>query len=798
VIAKLLVANRGEIAARVLGTARAMGIATVAVFSDPDRDAPFVAQADESVPLGGAAPAESYLRVDAVLDAAERTGADAVHPGYGFLAERPELAAGCRKRGLAFVGPPPEVLAALGDKLEAKRVAAAAGVPVLEGVPVAGLAAEELAAAAARVGFPLLVKATHGGGGIGMRVVGDPGDLAPAVDAARRQAGGAFGDDAVFLERWLEAPRHVEVQLLADTGGRVVHLFERECSIQRRHQKLVEESPSPAVGPGLRRRLGEAAVAVARAVGYVGAGTVEFLLAGERFWFLEVNPRIQVEHPVTEAVTGLDLVRLQLLVAAGEPLPPEATRAELAGHAIEARLYAEDPAAGFLPQTGTVRRFEITGGGSGGAPGLRPGGWGVRVDAGVAEGSVVGVHYDPLLAKVVAHAPTRPEAARMLASALSAARLHGVVTNRDLLVGVLGSEPFLSGETDTAFLDRHPPAELTAAGRSAGRPEAPPGGPGGPPAARLHAAVAALAAQAERRAGATVYPAVPSGWRNNPSQLQRADLELTGPPGPGGVDPLVGVSVAYRFDRAGTLEALEVDGDPVPGVRLWHCSPDPAHPSGPGRTWLVDLEVEGIRRRFEVHRVGDTSYVDSPLGHTELHERPQDPGAPEGGGATTATSPAQGRPAGGTSPAGRPAGGTSPAGLWTTGPPPSGDRLPSRSGAPPAGGWGSGTPTGAPAAGGWGGSAPTAEPGVGPGAGVGGAGADGAMVSPLPGVVRRVAVRVGDRVDAGAVLVVVEAMKTEHRIAAGRAGRVRRVLVAEGQEVAAGAPVVELEEAPDG
>ena len=279
-IARLLVANRGEIAARVLRTARSMGIATVAVFSDPDHDAPFVALADEAVPLGGAAPADSYLRVEAILDAAERTGADAVHPGYGFLAESAELAAGCRKRNLTFVGPPPEVLAALGDKLEAKRVAAAAGVPVLPGAAVAGLGGDGLAAAAARVGFPLLVKAVHGGGGIGMRVVADPGGLAAAVEAARRQAGSAFGDDAVFLERWLEAPRHVEVQLLADSGGRVVQLFERECSIQRRHQKLVEEAPSPAVGPDLRRRLGDAALAVARAVGYVGAGTVEFLVEG--------------------------------------------------------------------------------------------------------------------------------------------------------------------------------------------------------------------------------------------------------------------------------------------------------------------------------------------------------------------------------------------------------------------------------------------------------------------------------------------------------------------------------------
>ena len=421
-----------------------------------------------------------------------------------------------------------------------------------------------------------MVKATHGGGGIGMRVVRDPADLAEAVEAARRQAGGAFGDDEVFLERWLEAPRHVEIQLLADAAGRMVHLFERECSIQRRHQKLIEEAPSPAVGPALRERLGDAALAVARAVGYVGAGTVEFLLSGEEFWFLEVNARIQVEHPVTEAVTGLDLVRLQLLVAAGEPLGPELSRVELRGHAIEARLYAEDPANGFLPQAGTLHRFLVGAGGagSGGAPGAGPGGWGVRVDAGVADGSVVGVHYDPLLAKVVAHAPTRPEAARLLASTLAAARLHGIVTNRDLLVGALRSEAFGSGETDTAFLDRHPPAELTAAGGSAD-----------PLADRLHAAVAVLAAQAERRATATVYPAVPSGWRNNPSQLQQVDLQPAPPPGPGAT-----VSIGYRFDRAGSLDALEVDGDPLAGSRLWRCS----RAERVAATWLLDLEVDGV------------------------------------------------------------------------------------------------------------------------------------------------------------------------------------------------------------
>ena len=683
-ITRLLVANRGEIATRVLRTARAMGIATVAVFSDADRDAPFVTQADEAVALGGA-PAEAYLRLEAILDAAERTGADAVHPGYGFLAESPELAAGCRKRGLVFIGPTPEVLAALGDKVEARRVAAEAGVPVLPGGAVTGLDGGELAAAADRVGFPLLVKAAAGGGGIGMRVVGDPAELAEAVEATRRQAAAAFGDDAVLLERWLEAPRHVEVQIVGDTHGRIVQLFERECSIQRRHQKLVEESPSPAVGPDLRRRLGEAALAVARAVGYTGAGTVEFLLegsgepqggapvgregSGERFWFLEVNARIQVEHPVTEAVTGLDLVRLQLLVAAGEPLPEAAARVGLRGHAVEARLYAEDPRRGFLPQAGTLHRFRVAE-----APG-------VRVDAGVADGSVVGVHYDPLLAKVVAHAPSRAEAAGLLAAALAGARLHGVATNRDLLVGVLRHPGFLAGETDTGFLERHPPAEL------AWHPA--------PEAERVHAAVAALAAQAARRAAATVQPTIPSGWRNNPSQLQRVDYR-----GDGGA-----LAVGYRFGRAGALESLEVDGEPLPGARLWG-----AHPADPA-TWLVDLEVAGVRRRFEVHLVGDLHFVDGPLGHAELRELPRFP-EPDAGAAAART--------------------------------------------------------------------------------------QGSLASPLPGIVRRVAAAAGDRVDAGALLVVVEAMKLEHRIGAPRAGRVRELLVAEGQEVEAGTPVAVLEEAEDG
>ena len=738
-IAKLLVANRGEIATRVLRTARAMGIATVAVFSDPDRDAPFVAQADESVPLGGAAAADSYLRADAILAAARRTGADAVHPGYGFLSEQPAFAEAVLDAGLRWVGPPPKTLAALGDKLEARRVASEAGVPVLPAVPLPGSPgpAGPLAAAGEEIGYPLLVKAAHGGGGIGMRVVRDPGDLPAATEAARRQAAGAFGNDEVFLERWLESPRHVEVQLLADAAGHMVHLLERECSVQRRHQKLIEEAPSVAVDPDLRHRLGEAALAVAAAVGYGGAGTVEFLLSGDEFWFLEVNPRIQVEHPVTEAITGLDLVHLQLLVASGEPLPPEALQVEPRGHAIEARLYAEDPTTEFLPQAGVLHRFRI-GVGSGS---------GVRVDTGVIDGSVVGMHYDPLLAKVIAHAPTRLEAARLLASALAGAHIHGPVTNRDLLVGILRSEAFLAGDTTTGFLDHHPPAELAAGG-----------GSGDPSTMRLHAAAAALAAQAARRAAAPVYPAVPSGWRNNPSQPQEVTLRVG--PGPGAV------TVAYRFDRHGTLETLQVDRDPLRGSRLWACTPD-----------LVDLEVDGVRRRFEVHQVGDTCYVDSPLGHTEFHEQPQAPPRPPGPGVRP-PEPGVHPPVPGVHPpdvgAHPPAPGAPPGVLWTADPPESGDRLRSPTGGSGTGGSGWRTPEDA------------------------GAVTGGAMVSPLPGVVRRVAVRDGERVEVGAVLVVVEAMKTEHRIAAGRAGTVRRVLVVEGQEVTAGTTVVELEEAADG
>ncbi len=643
-ITKVLVANRGEIARRVLRTCRDLGIATVAVFSDADRDAPFVAEAGEAVPLGGSTPAESYLRAEAIVAAAERTGADAVHPGYGFLAERADFAERCRKRDLTFIGPSPEALEAMGNKLEAKRLVAAAGVPVLPG---------------AEAGFPMMVKAVFGGGGVGMRVVEDPADLEEALSAGRRAAGAAFGDGEVFLERYLEPARHVEVQIAGDAHGHVMSLFERECSIQRRHQKVIEEAPSPAVDDALRRRLGELAVAAGRAVGCTGLATVEFLLADGELRFLEMNPRLQVEHPVTECVTGWDLVALQIRLAEGEPLP--AAPAALDGHAIEARLYAEDPLRGFLPAAGTLHRFRVD---------ARPG---LRVDAGVTDGSRIDAHYDPLLAKVIAHAPTRVEAARLLAAALESARLHGPPTNRELLVRVLRHPAFLAGQLDTGFLEREVASGL-AGTEAAGRPGAP-RAEGGQGSRWLNAVAAALAAQAERRAGATL----PSGWRNNPSQLQRTDFE--------------GISVGYRLAREGLR--VEVDGERRE-VRLWSCGPE-----------LVELETDGVLRRLEVQRVEDVHYVDGPLGPSVLRELPP---------------------------------------------------LPEPAPAAPA--------------------------------------AAGSLVAPLPGVVRRVAARQGDRVEAGALLVVLEAMKTEHRVAAPHDGVVGEVLVTEGQEVGAGTVLAVLAEWP--
>ncbi len=569
-ITSLLVANRGEIARRVFRTARELGITTVAVFSDADSDAPFVRDADLAVRLPGASPAETYLRGDLIVAAALKAGADAVHPGYGFLSENAAFARAVVDAGLTWVGPTPEAIEAMGSKIEAKALMAAAGVPVLP------------SGSAEDTGFPLLVKASFGGGGRGMRIVRTAEDLPEALAGAEREAASAFGDGTVFCERLLERARHVEVQVFGDQHGTVVALHERECSVQRRHQKVVEEAPSPAVSAELRERMAEAAVTAARTLGYVGAGTVEFLLDGDEFFFLEVNTRLQVEHPVTEAVTGLDLVRLQLEVAQGARLPEVP---ELSGHAIEVRLYAEDPARDWLPQSGVLSTFEV--------PHRETFGWtghGVRLDSGVESGSEVGVHYDPMLAKVIAWGASREVAARALSGALLRSRLHGLTTNRDLLVRILRSPEFLAGETDTGFLDRF---DLEPALVSDRRP---------------HLVAAALALAAAHRAGAPVLGGLPSGWRNNPTQPQRTAF--------------VEGEVTYG-------QTFAVDGAPV-GVVVVSASPA-----------AVLLEVDGLLLSCAVAREGSNVHVDSAFGGTthELLDRFPDPSANVAPGSLTAGMP---------------------------------------------------------------------------------------------------------------------------------------------------------------
>ncbi|MEU5696308.1 biotin carboxylase N-terminal domain-containing protein [Actinosynnema sp. NPDC020468] len=619
-IGTLLVANRGEIARRVFRTCRELGISSVAVCSDPDVDAPHAREADACVVLPGAAPADTYLRADALVAAALAAGADAVHPGYGFLSENAAFARAVLEAGLTWVGPDPDVIEAMGSKVAAKKLVAAAGVPVLPDLDP-GSATE----------FPLLVKASAGGGGRGMRIVRSPDDLAEQVAAARREAESAFGDGTVFCEPLLEHARHVEVQLLADRHGAVWALGERECSIQRRHQKIVEETPSPAVTPEVRERLFTAAVAAARAIGYVGAGTVEFLLADDgRFHFLEVNTRLQVEHPITEEVFGIDLVAWQIAIAEGDRLPagPPAPN----GHAIEVRLYAEDPEHDWRPASGTLRRFRVPAG--------------VRVDSGVEDGSEVGVHYDPMLAKVIAWSPTRSGAIRKLAAALERAEIHGLVTNRELLVRTLRHPEFARGATHTDFLDRNRLTEPVAADV---RP----------------AALAAALALAERRRRTT-----PPGWRNLPSQPQRAVFAHRG-----GV-----VEVEYRHGRSGVTTNLDVNV-----VRTGVDS--------------VVLESGGVRTVFPVVVCG--RHVDvGAVGFTIVPRFPE----PE----TTL--------------------------------------------------------------------------------------APGATAAPMPGTVVRVSVAVGDPVEAGAELLVLEAMKMEHRVLATTGGVVAEVLVETGRQVDAGDVLAVVEE----
>jgi geranyl-CoA carboxylase alpha subunit len=460
-IHKVLVPNRGEIAARIFRTARRLGLRTVAVFSEADRDAPHVRLADEAVFIGPAPASQSYLSIPRILDALKRTGADAVHPGYGFLSENADFARACEEAGAVFIGPSPAAIELMGNKRGAKLRMQEAAVPVVPGYSGAESSDAVLLAEAERVGFPLMVKAAAGGGGRGMRQVGSLGELPAALVSARAEAMAAFGSGELILERALSAARHVEVQIFGDRHGNVVHLGERDCSVQRRHQKVIEESPSPAVDDALRDAMGQAAVAAARAVDYVGAGTVEFLLDAEgNFHFLEMNTRLQVEHPVTELVTGLDLVEWQFRIADGEALPLAQSEIRLGGHAIEARLYAEDPASGFVPQTGKVLRWEP------------PRGVEARVDAGIEAGVEVGSHYDPMLAKVIVHAPTRVEACRRLGAALGELKVLGVVTNKSFLRRIVEHPTFVSGAATTAFLAEHlqeapAPATLVELGAAA-------------------------------------------------------------------------------------------------------------------------------------------------------------------------------------------------------------------------------------------------------------------------------------------------------------------------------------------
>ena len=579
-IRRILVANRGEIARRVFRTCRRLGIGTAAVYSDADADEPFVREAGVAVHLGGSEPAASYLDIAKVTAAARTAGADAVHPGYGFLSENADFAAACREAGLVFIGPPPQAIRDLGSKEEAKRIAAGAGVPTLAAASLSDGADPERAAA--EVGYPLLVKAAAGGGGKGMRIVREAADLAAATEAAGREAAAAFGDGSLLLERFLDRARHIEVQVLADRRGNVGSLFERECSVQRRYQKVIEEAPSPAVDDDLRERLGEAAVSLARAVSYEGAGTVEFLVEEDgSFWFLEMNARLQVEHPVTEMVTGLDLAELQIRAAEGADLSgvlEAARRRGVRGWAVQARLYAEDPAAGYLPGTGTLHCLEF--------------GEEVRVDAGPESGSRISVFYDPLLAKVIAGAEDRAGAIRKLAAGLRAARIHGPVTNRELLVGILEHDDFRAGRADAGWLERRDAARLAAPLAEGEEWEA-------------MLAAASLAGQAERRAQAPVLASVPSGYRNNPSQLN-SDRYRCGERE---------VKVGYRITEGAVT--VELDGQPRPEAQLLEAAPD-----------RVRLRWRGLDRVYQVARAGDRVFVDTATGSVALTLLPRLPTAP--------------------------------------------------------------------------------------------------------------------------------------------------------------------------
>jgi acetyl-CoA/propionyl-CoA carboxylase, biotin carboxylase, biotin carboxyl carrier protein len=647
----VLVANRGEIAVRVLRTLRSMGIRSVAVHSDADAGALHTRLADVAVPIGPAAAAQSYLSIERILEAATLTGAQAIHPGYGFLSENAEFARAWEKAGIVFIGPPVAAIEAMGDKIRAKQTVMAAGVPVVPGRSEPGMDDAAVAAAAVTIGFPVLLKPSAGGGGKGMRVVRSETELLEAIASARREARGAFGDDTLLVERYIGNSRHIEVQVLGDAHGTVVHLGERECSLQRRHQKVIEEAPSPLLDTALRASMGRAAADAARAVGYTGAGTVEFIVdadsggrgTGIDFYFLEMNTRLQVEHPVTEAITGLDLVELQVRVAAGERLPFDQSDVSLDGHAIEARVYAEDPARGFLPQAGTVLGL------------VEPAGPGIRVDSGLAVGSVVGTDYDPMLSKVIAWGPDRDTARARLVGALGHTAVLGVATNVPFLRALLTDPDVVAGKLDTGLIDRRG-ADLT-------RTE--------PPPPHVYAAAAmALLMEAEPTGPVVDRWDVPDGWRLGEPAWTVRRLQAAGG------DPVV---VRVR-GRSSSAEVAVGDGEPVPARALRDGD-------------RLTVTVGGLTASYYVQHERDTVWLaaDGRVAAFREHER----------------------------------------------------------------------------------LASAAEAGA----------ADGAVTAPMPGTVTVVQASVGDQVEAGTPLLVVEAMKMEHVLTAPIAGTVTELGVTAGQSV---------------
>ncbi|SDF47317.1 acetyl-CoA/propionyl-CoA carboxylase, biotin carboxylase, biotin carboxyl carrier protein [Blastococcus aurantiacus] len=642
----VLVANRGEIAVRVIRTLREMGIRSVAVHSDADAGALHTRMADVAVPIGPAPAAQSYLSIERVLDAAARTGAQAIHPGYGFLSENVDFAKACAAAGVVFIGPPVDAIEAMADKIRAKQTVMAAGVPVVPGRTEPGMTDEQVADAAVAVGFPALLKPSAGGGGKGMRVVRSADELPDAIAAARREARSSFGDDTLLVERYVGNSRHIEVQVLGDAHGNVIHLGERECSLQRRHQKVIEEAPSPLLDTAMRASMGRAAVEAAKAVGYTGAGTVEFIVDADRprdFFFLEMNTRLQVEHPVTELITGLDLVEQQLRVAAGERLPVDQSDVSLDGHAIEARLYAEDPARGFLPQAGTVVGL------------VEAEGPGIRVDSSLAVGTVVGTDYDPMLAKVIAWAPTRETARARLVAALGRTAVLGVTTNAGFLQELLGDPDVVAGRLDTGLIERR--------GESLTLPE--------PPPAEVYAAAAlALLVEGEPVGALVDRWDVPDGWRLGEPAWTVRRLQA-----PGG-EP---VTVRVR-GRSTDAQVAVGEGDPAP-----------ARAVRDGERLRVTLD--GRTSSFVVVHDGGTVWLAAGGRVAALREH---------------------------------------------------ERLASSSGA---------------------------------------TGGDGVVTSPMPGTVTVVQASVGDQVEAGAPLLVVEAMKMEHVLTAPIAGTVTELGVTAGRTV---------------